>query len=204
MVEALATMVLTGLILAGLAATISLMAAAGERAAARAERAEATALLIAALRRDVAAAVRARWGRDGDFVFEGTADRLTFAQDGAQGHGTLVVLQAVIDPAGTQLLRAEGPLHPAARGMDDVALGPAVEVAAVRGRIDFAYASAGDGGAELVTSVWPPSRTMPDTVLVRLGEATFADRITLAVDAEAGCAATAEAFCSRRPPVDDE
>lgn len=209
LVEALSTLVLSGLILAGLAAVLALMARAGDRATARAEGVEVSVGLLDALQRDLSRIARARWsGTDAGFVFDGAPDRILFARDAADPTQTrLVVLQS--EPDERRLWRAEAVLPPHALGVADVALSPAQEIYSGATAITFRYAgSTVPGGPEEVFEAWPTAMALPSAVLVgahdAAGAVTFEDRIALRVDAEPGCAATADAFCTQRVPEEED
>lgn len=217
LVEALATLVLSALILAGLASLLALMLRASDRVAARAERQEITGALLAALDRDISLAARAFWAGDGAprYVFDGRPDRVLFALDpspadraaGPAGGATLVVLQASEVAGGGRLLRAAGRLPPAARSVEDVQIGPAEEVYRGASVVRFAYAGRLSPGTDrVIVDAWPSGSAMPSEVLVGFGPAGSSVApypVRLRLDADVGCAGNGPAFCSLRPPEPD-
>ena len=186
MLEALATLLLSGLILLGLASLLSLMAAASDRAAVRAQRMERDGRLAIALRRDLAAALPLR-GADGLTIFDGAADRVTFAA-AAPGGIVRVTLQA-----------SNGGLLRVTSALTDAAAGTAPSMIA-RQPVRFRFAGrAAPGGAEFVADTWPSGPRMPDAVLVEFGG--LVDRVALRASADPGCAAAPDAdiACAERP-----
>lgn len=199
--EALVTLALAGLVLATLAAVLALVLAAGERTAARAEATEVAARLAAALRRDLSGALPIRWaGEDAPFVFDGAPDRVLFA---VERGGALVAVELRIDAGetGTRVLRAEAPLLPAATAAADLGL---QEREAFVGQVPIGFRFAGPvapGEPEAATDAWASGPLMPTAVIVDTGG--LAERIALAVDAEATCVLE-DGPCSLRPQASDD
>ncbi|UOM34661.1 hypothetical protein [Acuticoccus sp. I52.16.1] len=205
MLEALCALVLSALVLAGVSTVLSLMARAGDRAAARAETVEATTRLVDAIRRDLTATIRARWAGDTPaFVFSGSGSQILFAARGADGRATVVVLQALGDGEAARLVRTSAPLPSTATAAADLELPPAEVVA--RGPVGFRFAGRTEpDAAEATSGGWPSGPRMPDAVLVDVGDG-IVDRIALPIDADPGCAAApddADAFCTERPRAAD-
>lgn len=199
MVEALCALLLSALVLTGLTNLLSLMARAGDRAVLQAERVEVDTRLAVTLRREIEGATRVRWaGADGAFVFSGTPDQVRFATapDGPEGASRFVVIQAVRDPQGTRVVRAEGALPAVATGPDDVVLGPSEALA--RGGFILRYAGrAAPDATDVITEAWPSGSRMPGAVLLTLADGRT-ERIELKIDGAPGCASVADLFCSER------
>lgn len=180
LVEALATLLLSALILAGLAGVLALMVRAGDRLAARVDAAETSRALVMALTRDLAPASRARWpaaapGEAGPYVFSGDAGTLTFARETDAGS----VLVTYLAAAGG-LTRTATPLPPGAAGTAELAAGVPETVSDLPVR--FAYVGRGAAGA---VESWPSGPAMPAAVEVAI--AGTGTRIALRIDADVGC-----------------
>lgn len=202
MVEALTTLALSALILASLAALLSVMMRVGDRAARAAEGQEQSARLFAMLERELGAMVPAQFaGAERLLAFEGDPDRVMFAIDAADTTGLrttrLVVLQ--VDPANGALLRAEGPLTPGTGDIASVPMGPAQVVIAGGPPITFGYEGSGntaDGAS------WRGKR-LPDAVVVQFAGGTIAQRIAVRAPIFPACAEPGNRACPLRPDEDE-
>lgn len=210
LVEALATMAISAVILVALGSLLGLMSRQADLTARRTERMDVAGHALAAIARDLGAAARARWAGPGprSFVFAGQPDQVLFARDGsaeAEGRSrtVAVLLQSAPDAGRGRVMRAEAPLSPGDRDAGGLDFGPARALYAGEALVRFAYVAApAAGGPELVLDAWPAGETLPVAVRVAFtdpgsGDVLSSLRVPLRIEAEPGCAAPRKAFCSR-------
>ena len=199
MVEALATLALSAIVLVGLGSIIVTMVGTSERAALRSERIEARGRLHAALRRDLSRMLPVRWSEpDAGLVFTGDAASLVFAVETGEGGLAIVTLAASGPDDGRHLLRTEQDLPPNAGGPEALPGAAATEIYAGPDPIAFGYV-ARDAPRE-VSGDWTSTETLPLALLVHVGDEADREvwRVPLLIDAEPGCAGT-DARCGLRP-----
>lgn len=206
LIEALATLALSALVIAGLLSLSAVFVRSSDRSAARVERLETGPRTIAAIARDIRALVRLRWAGGGDrFVFLGLPDRIVFAIAPVQANGLrapLVVAYQV--PETGVALRAEAPLPAGATTVSDLSFAPARRLSVGAATLRFAYVDRPPAGGEIITDSWDKPDALP--FAVRIDRVDPADgrieaslRAPVVVDAEPGCAAPETNFCSRAP-----
>ncbi|MFD1703828.1 type II secretion system protein J [Methylopila henanensis] len=206
LVEALATLAISAVVIAGLLTLGGLMARAVDRAALRAEGAETSTRPLSVVAREIEGLARRRFaGPDGRFVFLGAPDRLAFAVAPRQDDGLRAPVAVAYQAAGPgQLLRAEAPLLVGARSLDDVVFGEPVRIDL--GGLDarFAYVERRPDGTTVVTDQWSEAASLPVAVRIELiepegGVARASRTARLIAQSEPGCAAPGKAPCSSAP-----
>ncbi|MBH0237856.1 hypothetical protein [Methylobrevis albus] len=217
LVEAIATLAIGAMILAGLASLSGLLLRAGDRAASRAGVVEVVGRTVAALRRDIAPAARLRWASPsgaeanaglGDFIFTGTSSRLILARDvtGPDGLAAAVVTIFEVDRRDPRrrLLVAEAPLPREATGPRGLTLGPVREAYAGPLDLRFGYEGRGPDGVPVLRESWTDPASMPAVVVIDILDAAGAPayppvRIPLRITAEAACIDITKPGCSLAP-----
>ncbi len=158
---------------------------------------------------------RLRWAGPPDarpFVFLGASDRVQFAiepRGDVSGAPTQIVqIQSVAGDRGGEILRTEAPFNPAARDIADLAPAPVRLLQRSPWRLRFAYiAAATPKTPEIAFDAWDLPDAMPVALRLSLedpetGLPAQSLRVSLRIEAEAGCAAPTRGFCSR--PADRE
>lgn len=213
LVEAIATLAIGAMILAGLASLSGLLLRAGDRAASRAGVVEVVGRTVAALRRDIAPAARLRWasepgGSPGAFIFTGNASRLILAREvtGPDGLAAPVVTIFEVDRRAPRrrLLVAEAPLPREATGPRGLTLGPVREAYAGPLDVRFGYEGRGPDGGPVARESWIDPASMPTAVVIEILDAAGAPayppvRIPLRVTAEPACIDITKPGCSLAP-----
>ena len=212
LVEALATLAISAMILAGLASVVALVLRAGDRTAAGAEQLETSGRAFDAMVREIGLATRARWAGANRraFVFQGGPDRILFSRirraAGEPGSAIVVTIQAAPGAGSGRILRAEAPLLPGMNSPDELVFLPAQQLGDRGAEVAFTYVAPADGEAgEVALPFWSVPTALPSAVLVTLlqqpgGRVVSRLRVPLPLDAEPGCAAPEGAFCSRGEP----
>lgn len=214
LVEALATLAISALLLLGLASVLGLMLRATDQITARADELETTGRAIAAIRREIEAMTRARWAGEARaaFIFSGAPDKMLFTRSLPRGSGTAaVVIQSVRTNLGGRLLRAEAPLLPGAASAQDLRFGLPRNFYEGRYLIRLAYFAGPGEGPDQALEDWPSDLALPSAVRVGIvdpgtGKLLSSLRVSLTVEADPGCAAPQAAFCShadRKKTADD-
>jgi type II secretory pathway component PulJ len=203
LLEALTTLALSALVIAGLLALGGGLSRAVDRAAARLEGAEAGRRSVAAMAQEIAGLARRRFAGEGDrFVFQGEPDRIAFVLDVVQVNGLAApVAVAYQATAERELLRAEGALPIGASAFADADLSRPRRLEIGGELVRFAYVERLEDGGEIVTDSWNKPSALPRAVRVdRVDPATGAvlasRRVALVSETEPGCAAPGVAFCS--------
>ncbi|WP_375462400.1 type II secretion system protein J [uncultured Methylobacterium sp.] len=209
LVEALATMAISAVILVALGSLLGLMSRQADLTAQRTERMDAAGHALAAVARDLGSVARARWGGPGPraFVFLGLPDRVLFAIDRSGEDRPVrtvaVLLQSAPAEGRSLVLRGEAALSPLDRGQDSLDFGVSRTLYAGEAEMRFAYVAAPvAGGPEILLDAWPAGETLPIAVRVAFTDPASGDilsslRVPLRIEAEPGCAAPRKAFCSR-------
>lgn len=212
LVEALATIAVSAIILSAVGSLLGLMSRQADRTAERTERLDVAGHVLAALARDIGSTARARWAGPGqrNFVFAGLPDRMLFSLDRIDADGTprslAILLQGTEMKVGSAVLRAEAPLSPLDRDETALDFAAAHTIYAGTGQVRFAYIVAPSAGApELVVDAWPSGETLPIAVRVAFTDPASQEilsslRVSLRIEADSGCAAPRKAFCSRIDP----
>jgi hypothetical protein len=215
LIEALATLALSALVLAGAATLVGFMLRAADRSAMALEQLETTGRAMAAVERDIRAAVRVyrQSEQAATLVFLGGPEQFMVVIDRRNRDGltapVVVRWRSEETTAGRgRLIRSEAPLLPGV-GTPGEDVGPRVAVDTGPAVIRFAYfAPQPDGDGEVLTDDWTTPQTMPTAI--RLGRADPGSlqvrssvRVPIRVDAEIGCVDPAKGVCSltggRRP-----
>jgi general secretion pathway protein J len=207
-VEALATLALSALLLGALISLSAGLFRVGDKVAAKVETLEIDGRTIAALAREFRMAAPLRWAGEGDnraFVFGGTPDRIMFALTPEQPSGlraAIVVLYQRADNG--DLLRAEGPLPVGASTLAEVELGPVSRIPRGADDLRLAYVGRAPGGGEIVADDWSNPKDMPAAIRIDriergAGTRLASLRVPLLMDAEPGCADPQQGLCSRVP-----
>lgn len=208
--EALATLAIGALVLAGTASILSLVLGGADRTARAVDVLETAGRAMAAIERDLADTRRVRIpGEEGEpvYVFAGSPSTLTFvaAEKGDDGRRRPVLVRwesLAVEGQRGALRRSVAPFVPgaplpAATRTDVIDTGASV--------IRFAFFSALPGGdGEALTDAWTDLGAMPSAV--RLSRADpqkltilSSVRAPLRIDADIGCISTTGGFCSLMP-----
>lgn len=202
LVEVLATMTISALLLAALFSIASTTTSVSHRVERQANAIEERTRLLAALAREIRQAAPIRWaGADGAFIFSGTTRSLGFAADSLSPDGTTDVVAIVID-AGDTVTRRVGNIGPNARSFEDIAIGQPEAMIDGRYRLALAYYSRLADGREALLDAWADPRQMPRAVRLTLtgkDGTTTTLRVRLGVDAEPGCGFPKSGHCSFVP-----
>ncbi|MFK5600335.1 type II secretion system protein J [Methylobacterium sp. HMF5984] len=213
--ETLVALAISGAVLVGLYSLTNVVSRHARLIIGRVEASEADRRGLAALAREIELAQRLRWAGRPEarpFVFVGSADSLLFAADSPIGSAAapsrIVQLQSAVTPDGGEVFRTEAALPPIAREIAD--LSPESSQLLHRGpsRLRFAYIVAATVKTpEIALDAWDLPDAMPVAVRLSLedpktGLITQSLRVALRIEAESGCAAPTEGFCSR--PADRE
>ena len=202
LVEVLATMTISALLLAALFSIASTTSRVSARVERQAGEIEERTRLLSALAREVRQAVPVRWaGTDGSFIFSGTSRRIGFAADSVSPDGVTDVVAIVID-AGEAVTRRMGNIGPNAKSFEDIAFGRPEAMVDNRYRLTFAYYARLPDGREALLDSWTDPRRMPEAVRLTLSGkdgTTSTLRVGLDVDAEPGCGFPKSGLCSFAP-----
>ncbi len=207
LIEALAVLALSGLIMVAMASGARLLLGNWARAAEQANRLEELETGLAVVRRDVAGAEQRRWGEAdaGGILFRGSATGLSIAvsHDGmAPGRGASVVAFNVRQASdGAALVRSAGRLLPGTEALPRGPLANPVNLVAGAFAFRFSYRALAGGWR----NDWTDAQRMPAAVRLEVIDAGTGDPavppliVPFRVDAEAGCAPDSPAFCGRAP-----
>ena len=208
LVEALATMAIGATILVGLSTLVGLMLRTADRAAAAAHGLEQTDRTVAALTREIGSLTRARWygSEPRAFIFVGEPDRIMFARTTSKVGAPATTAVVTVQSAGARLLYAEAPLAPGAASLADLRFALVRDMHEGAIAVRFAYfGRAGESGGERLVDAWPAGPALPSAVRISIldsgtGRLLRSLRVPVLIEAEPGCAAPEEAFCSRADP----
>jgi type II secretory pathway pseudopilin PulG len=211
LVEALATLALSALVLAGAASLVGLVLRAADRTAMSVEQLETTHRAVGAVARDIRSAVRVHRQVDNapSLVFFGSPEQLLLVLDrpGEDGVSEPVVvhwLSETTDAGRGRLIRSEAPLLP---GVPTPPLGSGDRVVVDTGPsvIRFAYfAPMPRGSGEVLTDAWSIPQSMPTAVRIGTADPETLSvgsslRVAFGTDAEIGCGSPGSGYCSLTP-----
>ncbi|WP_237154320.1 hypothetical protein [Oryzibacter oryziterrae] len=207
LVEALATLTLSALVIAALASLVALQLRSADRASALLDAHEHQLRPLDAVAREIAGAVRARWAADNSqtFIFNGLADRILFVERvGSPGRSELraVAFQNEATDAGNRLLRAEARVPPGAMTLDDLHFSPSVAVDTSPYQYRFSFVLPATAGQETVNPTWTDAGKLPQAIYVSLYNpgrrvAVAMIRAPLPIEAEPACVVRKDkGFCS--------
>jgi general secretion pathway protein J len=208
LIEAVAVLAISAVILTGLASILGLALRSGDRVASSVEALEMDTRAVATLRRELQRLARARWAGQAkrSFIFIGEPDRIMFAQSvrkpGMLASAAVVVVQSVAKKSGGGLLHAEANLPPGVTSQEELKFKPAREFYNGHSIFRFAYFSRAENGTETLVETWPSNTTLPSAIRIGLFDAATGGllstvRVPILIEAEPGCAAPKVAFCSR-------
>jgi prepilin-type N-terminal cleavage/methylation domain-containing protein len=202
LVEVLATMTISALLLAALLSIASTTTRVSARVERQANQIEERTRLLAALAREVRQAAPIRWaGADGAFIFSGTSRSMAFAADSVSSDGTADVVAVVIN-AYDVVARRTGNIGPNAMSFQDIALGQPEAMIDDRYRVAFVYYARLSDGREALLDAWADPSQMPTAVRLTLSGRdgkTSTLRVKLETDAEPGCGFPKSSQCSFSP-----
>lgn len=202
LVEVLATMTISALLLAALVSIASVTMRTSSRIEGRSEAIENGTRILAALSRDIERGAPIRWaGKDAGFVFIGRDRGLVFASEVRLADGTSNIIAIGID-GGESIARRMANISPNAASFDDLAFDPPETIAGGRYSLAFAYYGRLPDGREALTDVWRDQSQLPVAVRLTLSDAagtTTTLRVKLGVDAEPGCGFPKKGNCGLRP-----
>jgi type II secretory pathway pseudopilin PulG len=201
LVEVLATMTISALLLAALFSITSMTLRASARIERQTQQIEMRIRLLSALAREIQRAVPARWaGRNAGFIFMGDRQRVAFATELPSPGGATETVAVFIDGA-KAITRRVAIVDPAASSFAELAIGRPEPLSNGELRLAFAYFARLADGREALVETWPDARQYPVAVQVmlsdRAGERSTM-RVRLNVDAEPGCDFPDSGRCSLR------
>lgn len=200
LVEVLATMTISALVLVGLVSVMSLVMRTSGRTGAASQEVEDRGRIVAALTREIEGIRPIRWaGQNPGFVFQGTDHGVVFARRIALPDGTADDRVVFLQGNQKQLIRKDVPLLPGYQGFVDLPTNGQPVLLQARYTIRFAYFARLDGGQEALVPAWTRTDQLPVAIRVSLvddrGSPITATRIAVHVDAEPGCAAPGHGVC---------
>ena len=202
LVEVLATMTISALLLAALFSVASLTLRSSGKIERLSEEIEERTRLIAALSREIERALPVRWaGKDDAFIFNGTASNIAFAVEVPLPGGVTDMAAVFVDGA-AGVTRRVVEVGPAMASFGDVAGGRSEVMADSRYRVKFSYFARLSDGREALLDTWPDARQLPVAIqLIVSGRdgTTSVARVKLGVDAEPGCGLPKAGRCSLAP-----
>jgi general secretion pathway protein J len=215
LVEALATLALSALVLAGIASLVGLMLRSADRTALSAEEIETIGRATAAVERDIGQAVRVHRVVDGTprLVFVGQADELRLVIDRPDEAGLMepvvVRWKSEVTASGRgRLTRSEAPLVSGLPAPDTFEAGQAVDTGPAVLRFAY-FGPSPDGAGEVLTDSWTTPTALPSGI--RLGRAdprtlqvSGSIRTAIRPDAEIGCIESTMGWCSLTPERQQE
>lgn len=202
LVEVLATMTISALLLAALFSIASMTTRVSGRIERQSERIENGSLILAALSRDIKRAVPIRWaGKNAALVFDGTERSMAFAREtnAADGATTLSAIQ--IDGE-RGLIRRALAVPPQTESFGDLGYEPQAAIWGAGYKLTFAYYGRLPDGREVLTTAWENATQLPVAVRLTLrgiDGTRLTVRVKLDADAELGCGFPDKGNCSLRP-----
>jgi general secretion pathway protein J len=207
LVEVLATMTISALLLAALFSITSLTARVSGRIERKTAQIEDRTRLLAALAREIERAAPLRWaGKNGTFIFGGNARSLTFATEFPSPNNVSEVKAVFIDSAGA-ITRRVALVGPTATSFTDIAIGQPESMSGNQLELTFSYFARLPDGQEALLQTWPDATRFPVAIRLTLSGADgpmSSLRVKLAVDAEPGCGFPEAGGCSLRPIANKE
>lgn len=202
LVEVLATMTISALVLAALFSVVSLTLRSSATIERRSETIEQRTRLIAALSREIERAVPVRWaGSDGAFIFSGTARSIVFAAETPSPGGSDQVAAIFLDSAAA-VTRRIGLVESDARSFEDIAIGRPEIMVGKPYQLAFSYYARLPDGREALLENWSDPLQWPVAVRLTVSDgmgSASTIRLKLAVDAEPGCGLPETGRCSLAP-----
>ena len=207
LVEVLATMTISALLLAALFSITSLTMRVSGRIEKQSQRIEERTRLLSALTREIERAVPMRWaGENPSFIFIGSERNLAFAAVSPSANGGTEIRAISIDSEG-DIARRVAVVGPDARSFADLVMGAAEVMADKRYRLAFAYFARLPDGREALVQAWPNGTQFPVAVRLTVSSpegGVSSIRINFAVDAEPGCGFPGGGRCGLRPAVNKQ
>jgi hypothetical protein len=210
LIEALTTMALGALVLAGIAGLVAVNLRAVDRTAMSVESLETIGRAMAAVERDIVRASRVHRTVDGAprLVFLGAPDELRLVVETADRSGlarpVLVRWKSEVTDSGRgRVTRSEAPLLPG-RPLPDV-FGDEQSADTGGEVVRFAYfGPAPNGSGEVLTDVWSTPTSLPSAVRLGRADPTTLQvegsvRVPIRTDAEIGCIESTMGWCSLTP-----
>jgi hypothetical protein len=202
LVEVLATMTISALLLAALFSIASMTMRVSGRVERQSARIENGTLILAALSRDIERAVPVRWaGRNAGLVFDGTERSMAFVREINSADGS-TVLNAIQIDGDRGFIRRTSDIPPQATSFGNLSYEPQAAISADRYKLTFAYYGRLPDGREVLTTAWENASQMPLAIRLNLqgNDGTRSTlRVKLDVDAELGCGFPDKGNCSLRP-----
>jgi len=202
LVEVLATMTISALLLAALFSIASLTLRTSSRIERQSEAIEGRTRILAALSRDIERAIPVRWaGKDAGFIFSGSERTMAFAVENARRDGSVDVGAVLIDSA-RGVTRRVGMIPPAATSFDALALGQPEVITGAEYSIAYAYYARLDDGHEALLDRWLDNRQFPVAIrlTLRSGDGVNSTmRVALHANTEPGCGFPDKGQCGLRP-----
>lgn len=200
LVEVLATMTVSALVLVGLVSVMSLVTRVSGRTSTTSQEIEDQSRIVATLTREIEDILPIRWsGQNPGFVFQGTDHGIVFARQIALPDGAVDDRVVFLQSNGKQLIRKEVPLLPGYQGFNYLPLNGTPVLLQNHYTVRFAYFGRLDGRQEALLPAWTRSDQLPLAIRVSLvderGSPIAATRIAVHVDAEPGCAAPGQGIC---------
>ncbi|UVC12608.1 prepilin-type N-terminal cleavage/methylation domain-containing protein (plasmid) [Rhizobium sp. TH2] len=202
LVELLATMTISALLLAALFSIASLTTRMSGRIQRQSESIENGTLILAALSRDIERAAPIRWaGKDAGLVFNGAERSMVFARETkfADGGTNLNAIQIDGDRG---FIRRAPDIPPQAISFSDLAFEQPAAIWSDGYVVTFAYYGRLPDGREVLTTAWENASQLPVAVRLTLWRADKTRstlRVKLDTDAEPGCGFPEKGSCSLRP-----
>lgn len=206
LVEVLATMTISAMVLVGLVSVMHLVIHASQRTAIVSEKIEDSSAIISALARELESISSIRWaGANGGFVFQGTDHGVVFAREVDLPDGTADHRVVLLQGKGHQLTLSEMPLLPGYQSLSYLPHDDNPTLLQNKYTVRFAYFSRFDNGQEVLVPTWTRVDQLPVAVRISLvddnGHFKAGTRVEIRVDAELGCAAPDQAVCGFFRPV---
>lgn len=205
LVEAIAVLALSGLVLMTLLIASGLIARNSGLVAARANEMEGMNTGFSALQRDISAAQpRLAAGSDSPLLFQGSPTSVGFvaAADTGGGQALISIDARTADGQGV-LLRSSAPLLPQTTGFADAAFAHPVILFAGPWTYHFSFGKAGDGPVEWSDS-WSDPKQLPDLVQLQILDAAGDHKVpplfvSLRVQSQGRCDPSSDPKCQNQP-----
>jgi type II secretory pathway pseudopilin PulG len=202
LVEVLATMTISALLLAALLSVASLTMRMSGRIERQSARIENGTLILAALSREIERAAPTRWaGKEPGLVFNGTERSMVFAREIKLVDGVTNLSAIQIDGDRGAIRRAPD-IPPQTESFNDLAFEQQTAIWAKEYKLTFAYYGRLPDGREVLTAAWENASQLPVAVRLTLWGADGTRsmlRVKLDTDAEPGCGFPKKGNCSLRP-----
>lgn len=214
LLEALATLALSALVLGALLALGGGLSRVMDRMAARAEGGEGARRVVSVMADEIARLSRRKFsGEETRYVFFGAADRVVFAVEALQPNGLAAPVVVAYQSSGPgEAFRAEGALPVGAADLDAVDLTRPRRLGVGGEIFRLAYVERLESGGELITDDWVKPGVLPRAIRIdRIdgdsGATIASRRVAIIAEADAACADPEALACStakKRPPARGE